>query len=247
MRPIVLVHGLFGSLNDDRIVSAFDDAVVHAPDLIGYGIHEFEGTSKLSLLDQANHLALFIENKRLESVHLVGHSVGGAVAMLTASLYPNLVSSLTSIEGNFTIKDAFWSEQIAMKTDDEVAEIVSEYSDDPVAWIANAGVSINSWNTSVARNWLDNQPPSTIKAQANAVVSATKQADYLRLVRDLMSSSMPVNLIAGAKSAATWDVPDWANQMCSTRINIANVGHLMMLEDPGLFAQSIMSCIMNSK
>jgi hypothetical protein len=33
--PIVLVHGLFGNLQDSRILSAFGQVDVHAPDLIG--------------------------------------------------------------------------------------------------------------------------------------------------------------------------------------------------------------------
>ncbi|WP_428942794.1 alpha/beta fold hydrolase [Xanthomonas oryzae] len=44
-----------------------------------------------------------------KKVHLVGHSVGGAVSALVCSLYPELVASFTSVEGNFTLKDAFWS------------------------------------------------------------------------------------------------------------------------------------------
>jgi pimeloyl-ACP methyl ester carboxylesterase len=41
------------------------------------------------------------------AVSLVGHSVGGVVAYAFAHRYPECVKSLVSVEGNFTLKDAF--------------------------------------------------------------------------------------------------------------------------------------------
>lgn len=127
--PIVLVHGLFGSLRDSRIVSAFGQAEVHAPDLIGYGKHADADVKNLTLSDQAAHVAGYI---RLigQKVHLVGHSIGGAVSALLCRSYPELVTSFTSVEGNFNLKDAFWSSQIAEKAEGEVAAIVDGYKAD---------------------------------------------------------------------------------------------------------------------
>lgn len=241
-KPIVLLHGLFGSLSDPKILAAFGSTEVHAPDLIGYGCNRDADTSNLTLLDQARHVAGFIARLGTGTVHLVGHSVGGAVSVLVARHFPELVETLTSVEGNFTLKDAFWSGQIAVKADEEVARVISGYEADPDAWIAGAGVGIDDWTSSLARSWLANQPASTIKAQAKAVVAATGQADYLEAIRDLMQS-MPVYLIAGRLSAEGWDVPDWANDSCAARINITGTGHLMMAENPPAFARAILTCI----
>ncbi|MDL2406363.1 hypothetical protein PY650_11980 [Rhizobium calliandrae] len=95
----------------------------------------------------------------------------------------------------------FWSGQIAVKSDEEVAEIISGYEADPDAWIAGAGVRLDDWTSMLARQWLANQPASTIKAQAKAVVAATGRVDYLEGIRGLMASDMPVYLIAGAFGA----------------------------------------------
>lgn len=241
--PIVLVHGLFGSLSDPEILAAFGNAEIHAPDLIGYGRNRAADTSKLSLLDQARHIADFISGLGKGKVHLVGHSVGGAVSVLVARHFPELVESLTSIEGNFTLKDAFWSGQIAVKPDEEVAEIICGYEADPDAWIAGAGVQINEWTSALARHWLANQPPSTIKAQARAVVAATGEAAYLDAIRDILRSGMPLYLIAGRRSAEGWDVPDWANSLCTARLNIRDTGHLMMAENPAAFAAAVLTCL----
>jgi pimeloyl-ACP methyl ester carboxylesterase len=43
------------------------------------------------------------------TVDVVGHSVGGVIAMLYTSEEPFSVRRVVSVEGNFTLKDAFWS------------------------------------------------------------------------------------------------------------------------------------------
>lgn len=241
-QPIVLLHGLIGSLDDSRIMAGFSGAEVHAPDLLGYGKLQEINHATMTLEAQAEHVASCISALGSSPVHLVGHSVGGAVAVVVADRYPHLVASLTSIEGNFTLKDAFWSSQLAQMPSSGVETILSGYRQDPAGWMASAGVPVSDWTLSLARSWLENQPAATIKAQATAVVEATKSKAYLGTIRKLMRSGLRVNLIAGARSAEGWDTPEWANRLCSMRINIAGVGHLMMAESPDKFAASILAC-----
>jgi pimeloyl-ACP methyl ester carboxylesterase len=241
--PIVLVHGLIGGLDDPRITASFPRAEVHTPDLIGYGELQQAGGPTFNLEAQAEHVASYISSLGTGLVHLVGHSVGGAVAVLVANRYPQLIASLTSIEGNFTLKDAFWSSQLAQMSLSDVEAIVAGYRQNPADWMASAGVPVSDWTLSLARAWLENQPATTIKAQAIAVVEATRPEAYLETIRKLMRSELRVNLIAGARSADDWDVPDWANRLCSMRVNIEGVGHLMMAESPDRFAASILACV----
>ncbi|UXS00690.1 alpha/beta fold hydrolase [Agrobacterium tumefaciens] len=241
--PVVLIHGLFGNLNDPEILAPFDGIDVHTPDLIGYGRYRDEPIENLTLRDQADHVAGHIRNIGRPKVHLVGHSVGGAVSALVCQHYPDMIASFTSVEGNFTLKDAFWSGQIAQKPDAEAAEIIREYEADPAQWIAKAGVPVNDWTLSLAKGWLANQPATTIKAQARAVVAATGHDDYLSGLRATMESGLPVYLVAGARSASGWDVADWANDLCRMRVNIPRTGHLMMAENPALFASTILNCL----
>lgn len=114
------------------------------------------------------------------------------------------------------------------------------YNADPDAWIAAAGVPITAWTSTLARSWLANQSASTIRAQAQAVVAATGADQYLTDIRHLLTSPTPMYLIAGERSSAGWDVPDWANAGCAMLINIPNAGHLMMAEDPARFAKAVL-------
>lgn len=125
--PLLLIHGLFGSLSAPKILDAFAPGPVLAPDLMGYGVHRAT-QGDWTLADQAAHVADSIRASGLEPMHVVGHSVGGAVAVLFAAAYPDLCRSVTSVEGNFTLKDAFWSQQISRQSIEEVEAIVDTYN-----------------------------------------------------------------------------------------------------------------------
>ncbi len=243
MSSLVLLHGLIGHLNIPELRGALSGINVTTPDLIGYGEHRQQDVAALTLNDQAQHVIQHIEGSFHEPVHLLGHSVGGAVAALVACVRPDLLKSYLSVEGNFTLKDAFWSAQIAEKPQIEVEEIIDKYRAEPQAWINGAIDTPTDLSARLAVEWLDNQPATAIRAQARAVVAATGKADYLSNLRQTMESDLPVYLISGANSAASWDTPDWANQLCRMRINIRGTGHLMMAENPQAFAAAIYQAI----
>ena len=237
---ILLINGLFGSLSDSRIVDAFRGVDVLAPDLLGYGEYASFPTHNLTLQDQADHLANWLQDSVNEPVQVVGHSVGGAVGLLLAHAYPSLVASYVSIEGNMTLKGAFWSAELSRKPDDEVASIVDSYRHDIRGWIGGAGVEPTERSLDIARGWIDHQPSSTIKAQAKAVVEATSTSDYLNKLRELIQRGYAVHLVAGERSRPDWDVPAWVEKQASSMTTIQNRGHLMMLESPEEFANTIL-------
>lgn len=241
--PVVLVHGLIGHLSDTKILRAFNDVPVFAPDLLGYGRHREASTKELTLADQASHLLNFLAGKDLGPVHIVGHSVGGAVAVLAASMQPEQFVSITSVEGNFVPSDAFWSADLAKKTDVEVEEIIDGFKADPQAWISGSGVPASPWFEKLASSWLSNQPASTIKAQARAVVAATNDASYLRIVRELLESDIRFNLLAGERSAFSWGVPQWVRAAADNSQTLSGTGHLMMAEAPNRFAAAVQGMI----
>jgi lipase len=116
--PVVFVHGLIGTLGDQDLLSNFSPRTVLAPDLLGYGEHASTAPEHIDLYAQADHLKGVIEEAGTEPVHLIGHSVGGVVAALLADQHRHRVASLVSVEGNFTLADAFWSAKVARMTTD---------------------------------------------------------------------------------------------------------------------------------
>lgn len=243
MIPVLLIHGLFGSLSDATILSKFSGRQVFAPDLLGYGEHQHANLDGLTLERQADHVANRLRIHTAGPVHVVGHSIGGAVATFFAARHPALTASLTSIEGNFTLKDAFWSAKLAAMPLPEVQAILDSYRADPDGWLRRAGVVPTAWTLALAQQWLSNQPAATLQAQARAVVAATGAPGYLAMLRVLLDSGMALHLIAGADARAGWDVPDWVQQAATTSADIAATGHMMMLQAPERFAEAILTAL----
>jgi len=241
MPPILLIHGLFGSLSAPAIVSAFGGVLVLAPDLIGYGVNREGAPEAWTLQDQADHVAAWLRERVSEPVDVVGHSVGGAVGVLFARRHPELARSLTSVEGNLTLGDAFWSRRIADRPLAEVEAEVAGFRADIAGWLARSGVPPTPSNLATAADWLDNQPASTIRAQARAVAAATGDAAYLDDLRALIASGLPIHLLAGARSRNGWSVPDWLSREAATETVIPETGHLMMLEQPERFATTVLT------
>jgi pimeloyl-ACP methyl ester carboxylesterase len=84
--PVLLLHGLGGSGYTWRyMVSALArHHQVIALDLKGFGRSDKPYDQKYAALDQAAYVQAFLEQRGLRGITLVGHSFGGAVAMVLA-------------------------------------------------------------------------------------------------------------------------------------------------------------------
>lgn len=237
--PILMLHGLFGDLSAPGIVRHFGDAPVYAPALLGYGEFRDRPTDNLTLEDQVEHVVSWLRARYDGPVHVVGHSVGGAVAMLFARRYEYLTYTLTSVEGNCTLKDAFWTRKLSEMPLAQVEALLASYQADPAGWLVQSGVPVTPWTLELAKSWLDNQPASTLLAQARAVIKATADEKYLETIR-MVTCSVPIHLVSGARSHAGWDVPDWLRTRAHRETIIPETGHMMMLEAPQEFAAAIL-------
>ena len=92
--PLVLLHALGESMADwDGVGGAF--AVhrrVYALDLRGHGASDWPGDYTLELM--RDDVLAFLDALSLETVDLIGHSLGGLVAYLVAAEQPHRVRSL---------------------------------------------------------------------------------------------------------------------------------------------------------
>ncbi|XVQ06802.1 acetoin dehydrogenase dihydrolipoyllysine-residue acetyltransferase subunit [Spirillospora sp. CA-255316] len=95
---VLLVHGYGGDKNSWLFVQEplSARATVHAIDLLGHGDSTKDvGDGSLDTLAAA--LLGFLEQQGIDRVHLVGHSLGGAVATAAAAREPARIASLTLI------------------------------------------------------------------------------------------------------------------------------------------------------
>ena len=222
--PILFIHGLFPALYDRP-------ADWICPDLPGYSINFAESATLPTAVEYLHELIT-------EPVHLVGHSIGGAIAVLLAAKYPDCAASLISVEGNFTLKDAFWSARLAEMTDFQAFIEVGVQRMDPSQWLVNSGVEVTPKSFAVAKRSLATDS-STIHSMAQSVVEITSRPAYLNQVRCVLENRIPFHLIAGEHSRAAWDVPDFVlNRAASFQIQ-PNAGHMMMMNDRRAFVELV--------
>lgn len=90
----MLIHGLFGSLDNLAVIrrDLDKDFQVLSVDLPDHGLSSW--SSDFSFADYAEQIVALLDHLGLEQVHLLGHSLGGKVAMYLALHHPSRVTSL---------------------------------------------------------------------------------------------------------------------------------------------------------
>lgn len=228
-----MIHGLMGSLDFFEPARRLHGVSVHTPELIGYGALAGDRVTALTLSRQADHVADYIAGKVDDGPSWVlGHSVGGAIAVILARRHPALVAGLISVEGNFTLDDAFWCRRIAAMAPEEWDTELAEMRADPVGWLTHNRIAATPERIVWARRILDHQSSRTIRQMAEAVVRETGAEAYLEGLRTALEAGLPIQLVAGDRSLAGWNVPTWVSSAAHDFVVQPNVGHLMMLEDP---------------
>ena len=92
--PLLLLHGLFGhAINWQGIVRRLEDDVrVFAVDLRNHG--DSPHVASMSFPEMASDVCQFIRDHELQDPAVLGHSMGGKVAMTLALMRPDQVSQL---------------------------------------------------------------------------------------------------------------------------------------------------------
>lgn len=96
--PLVLIHGLFGDLDNlgGLAKSLAQHFCVYQIDLPNHG--QSYHTESMDYQSQSDAVIAWMNAQRLETVTLVGHSMGGKVAMAIAQRFPERVSQLVVMD-----------------------------------------------------------------------------------------------------------------------------------------------------
>lgn len=123
--PRVYVHGLgctaasdFAHITPRRQLAGHRSLLV---DLFGHGFSDRPHDFGYGMADQAAAVAAVLDHEELRGVELVGHSMGGAVAIELAASRPDLVSRLVVAEPNLFPGGGFLSSAIAAQDEREFA------------------------------------------------------------------------------------------------------------------------------
>ena len=114
--PLVMLHGLGSS------ASSWYPRAAHHPrlrehrcllvDFLGYGYSDRPHSYDYSMESQAENVASLLDHLDLSHCVVIGHSMGGSIAILLADSRPDLVSHLIVAEGNLDSGPGFVSGRI---------------------------------------------------------------------------------------------------------------------------------------
>ncbi|MBN2365319.1 MAG: alpha/beta hydrolase [Calditrichaeota bacterium] len=112
-KTLLYLHGL-GCSKDDFLSSAetglLRSHTLVAFDFPGHGNSSY--STKLDMDDLVEITNLFIEKLNLHDIVLIGHSLGGLVALLFSDRYVEKVKAFINVEGNLKDEDCFFSRQV---------------------------------------------------------------------------------------------------------------------------------------
>ncbi len=208
-----------------------------AVDLPGHG--HSEGTPKASVEAMADWLARFVEAAGLDSVHVVGHSMGTFIALELASRYPEVVDSIT-LCGTAT----------GMPVHPELLDAAEHDLPRAAALMAAWGhakpahVGLNPtpglWMIGGARALVENSAPGVLATDFRACVA------YHRAAAAAAEVTCPATVIIGLGDKMTPAKSGRALAAAlpsATVFELADTGHSMMIENPRAVKQAILDTV----
>jgi pimeloyl-ACP methyl ester carboxylesterase len=205
---------------------ALDGMALLAPDLPGHGASQGLPLDSASMEGMAEAVRDLLRRRAGagERLHVVVHSMGGAVGLLLAREPPIELASFVNVEGNLVAEDCSMFSRRTAETD---LRLFCEEKFDKLKARARAGDEIlRQWAA-----WAQACPAEAFHASARSVVAWSDSGDLLDLFRAL---AVPKAYVSGQYSAN----PDvLAHLNAVTKYQIADCGHFPMLEKPSELAR----------
>lgn len=243
--PLLILHGLFGMLDNwMTLAKRFSEFYeVHLIDQRNHG-HSFHDDIH-DYPSMASDLIQYIESKKLSSVNLLGHSMGGKTAMLAACLRSDLVEKLIVVDiapkfyaphHQSIIKGLYAVKEANISSRREADQILSKHFD-------NQGIRMFLlknlyWKTKEELDFRFNL--DGIVSQINQIGSA---------LDDDMIFEKPTLFIDGEKSdyILESDLDKIESHFPDYEIEpIPNAGHWVHAENPDMFWEKVMNFIQYS-
>jgi len=230
-RPLVFLHGLgcassfsfSGIARDPQLISHRTILI----DLLGFGYSDRPSSFSYTMEAQAEIVVRLLEHLSIDSAVLIGHSMGGAIAILAAAGCPERIGRLVLAEGNLDPEPGIVSGPIAAWEEHSIETEHRQF----VAQMRAAGFP--GYAATVER-------ASPLAMYRSAVDLIAPRVPTFREV--LMDLSIPATYLFSEESQRDPDVARLPEGGVSVAI-VPACGHDMMADNPSGFAEAVAAAI----
>jgi 3-oxoadipate enol-lactonase len=235
--PLVLLHGVG---TDGRMFAPVADRLVDAAraivwDLPGYGGKPLDGP--LTFPGLAATLAADLDSQGVECAVVLGHSIGGMLALEFAATFPGRVRALilSATTPAFGSRDGSFQREFmkARLAPLDAGRGMGELALEAAPRLVGSGAAPDA-AAAIARLMAE-LPEATFRAGLACLVTFDRRADLARI-------AVPALLIAGAEdtNAPLKTMTRMGETIPGARLEVlARTGHLAPLESPDLYADIV--------
>lgn len=197
-------------------------------DLLGYGYSDRPERFDYAMEGQAEIVVALLRSLEIEGCVLVGHSMGGSIAVLIAATAPERVSHLIAAEANLDPGPEMVSGLITSMTEEE---FVARGYADFVGTMRSAGFPDYAGTLQAC-------DPAALHRSAVSLI-AERRPTYRECLARL---DLPRTFLFGEQNLPDPDVDLLLADGVEVRI-ISGSGHDMMVDNPGGFAEAVADAI----
>ncbi|WP_028778359.1 alpha/beta fold hydrolase [Shimazuella kribbensis] len=229
---IVFLHGL--GCTKDSFQSAFhtpdlQDYSLCAFDFLGFGESDSPDYFSYHLEDQSNFVASLIQYYSMNDIHIVAHSMGGAIGLLALDQIPH-VSSFINVEGNLVSEDCgIVSRRVAAQNEHDF--IQAGFMEFIHSLEKSEEISERQWS-----NWCQQGSPLAFYRSACSLLKWSESGILLSKFQSFPRKAY----IRGEKNPQTF-LNRYLKKI-KTYV-IPDSGHFMMMDNPNMFYQDIKNWI----
>jgi pimeloyl-ACP methyl ester carboxylesterase len=230
--PILFLHGLLCASSCDFPRIAADPALAGRRmllvDLLGAGFSDRPGDFGYMAEDHAGTVTALLDGLALGSVDLVGHSMGGSIAIVTAARRPQVIRRLVVSEPNLDAGGGSFSLPVSRQSE---ADYVARGHAAEVRKLIADGQTILSAS-------LERADPVAVHRGATSLVRGGSPSWRAQLE----ALPMPRTFIFGARSLPDPDSERLPRMGVEVRI-VPDAGHSMIVENPSAYAEAVRAAL----